>query len=100
MPSVNNNNVYTILPVTCIPAGHKNIGSRLIYMAKAYRSHNGRVVALRRRQAPGIDCDSTFGPVDRLKSIRMVLAMAAEYNLECWQLDNTAFLNADVADEA
>ena len=35
-----------------------------------------------------------------LQSIRMVLATAAEYNLECWQLDyNTAFLNADVKEE-
>ena len=30
----------------------------------------------------------------------MVLAIAAEYNLECWQLEhNTAFLNADVTEE-
>ena len=30
----------------------------------------------------------------------MVLAIAAEYNLDCWQLDyNTAFLNADVTEE-
>ena len=30
----------------------------------------------------------------------MVLTMASEYNLECWQLDyNTAFLNADGTEE-
>ena len=30
----------------------------------------------------------------------MVLAVAAEYNLECWQLDsNTAFLNADATEK-
>ena len=30
----------------------------------------------------------------------MVLAIAAEHDLECWQLDyNTAFLNADVEEE-
>ena len=30
----------------------------------------------------------------------MVLAIAAEYNLECWQLDyNIVFLNADVMEE-
>ena len=30
----------------------------------------------------------------------MVLSIAAEYNLEWWQLDyNTAFLNADVTEE-
>ena len=31
---------------------------------------------------PGIDCGSTFAPVCRLQNIRMVLAIAAEYNLE------------------
>ena len=36
----------------------------------------------------------------RLQTIRIVLAIVAEYNLECWQLDfNTAFLNADVEEE-
>ena len=30
----------------------------------------------------------------------MVLAIASEYNLECWQLDyNIALLNADVTEE-
>ena len=49
---------------------------------------------------PGIDCASTFAPVCRLQNIRMVLAIAAEHNLECWQLESkTAFLNADVTEE-
>ena len=49
---------------------------------------------------PGIDCNSTFTPVCRLQSIRMMLAIAAEYILECWQLDYyTACLNADVTEE-
>ena len=49
---------------------------------------------------PGIDCGITFAAVCRLQSIRMVLAIAAEYNLECWQLDyNTAVYNTDVTDE-
>lgn len=43
---------------------------------------------------PGVDCGSTFSPVSELQSIHMVLAVAAEYNLECWHLDyNTVFLN-------
>ena len=49
---------------------------------------------------PDIDCGRTLAPVCRLQSIRMVLVIAAEYNLECRQLDyNTAFLNADVTEE-
>ena len=58
------------------------------------------VVVLGWGQLPVIDCGSTFAPVCRLQSIRMVLAIAAENNLECWRLDyNTAFLNADVTEE-
>ena len=43
---------------------------------------------------------STFAPVCRLQSIGMVLAIAAEYNLECWQLKyNTTFLNSGAMEE-
>ena len=67
---------------------------------KADNSYKGRIVVLGWGELPGIDCGSTFAPVCRLQSIRMVLAIAAEYNLECWQRDyNTAFLNADVTEE-
>ena len=49
---------------------------------------------------PGIDCGSLVTPICRLQSIRMVLAISAEDNLERWQLDyNTAFLNDDVTEE-
>ena len=98
--SLKKNNVYTLLPMTAVPTGHKIIGSRWVYKVKADNSHKGRVVVLGWGQLPGVDCGSTFAPVCRLQSIRMVLAIAAEYNLECWQLDyNTAFLNADVTEE-
>ena len=50
-------------------------------------------------QLPGSDCGSTFSPICRLVSIRMVLVTAAEYDLECWKLDyNTAFPNANVTE--
>ena len=48
-------------------------------------------------KVPGRDCGGTYAAVCRLQTICMVLAIVAEYNLECWQLDyNIAFLNADV----
>ena len=94
------NNVCTLLPVTSVPAGHKIFGSRGVYKVKADKSHKRRVVVLGWGQSPGIDCGRTFAPVCRLQSIRMVLPIAAEYNLEWWQLDyNTAFLNADVTED-
>ncbi|CAM9865109.1 unnamed protein product, partial [Ascophyllum nodosum] len=48
-------------------------------------------------QVPGADFGGTFALVCSLQSIRVVLAIAAEFDFECWQLDyKTAFLNAKV----
>ena len=98
--SLKKNNVYTLVPATAVPAGHKIVGSRWVYKFKAEKSHEGRVIVLEWGQVPGVDCGGTFAPVCRLQSIRMVLAIAAEFDFECWQLDyNTAFLNAKVEEE-
>ena len=88
------------MPATAVPAGHKIVGSRWVYKVKADKSYKGRVVVLGWGQVPGIDCGGPFAPVCRLQSVRMVLAIAAEFVFECWQLDyNTAFLNAKVEEE-
>ena len=71
-----------------------------MYKVKADKSYKERVVVLGWGQVSGVDFGSTFGPVCRLQSICMVLAIAAEFDFECWQLDyNTAFLNATVEEE-
>ena len=45
-------------------------------------------------QVQGVDYDETFSPVAMLKSIRIMLAIAAFYDYEIWQMDvKTAFLN-------
>ena len=94
------NNVYILVPATAVPAGHKIVGSRWVYKLKADKSYKGRVVVLGWGQVSGVDCGGTFAPVCRLQSIRMVLAIAAEFDFECWQLDyNTAFLNSKVEEE-
>ena len=83
----------TLLPATSVPAGHKILGTRWVYKVKVDNSHKGRVVVLGWGQLPGIDCDSAFAPVCRLQNIRIVLVIATENSLECWQLDyNTAVL--------
>ena len=98
--SLKKNNVYSLVPATAVPAGHKVIGSRWVYKVKADKSYKGRVVVLGWGQVPGVDYGGTFAPVCRLQSIRMVLAIAAEFDFECWQLDyNTVFLNAKVEEE-
>ena len=98
--SLKKNKVYTLVPATAVPAGHKIVGSRWVYKVKADKSYKGRVVVLGWGQVPSVDCGGTFAPVCRLQSIRMVLAIATEFDFECWQLDyNTAFLNAKVEEE-
>ena len=48
-------------------------------------------------QEEGIDYEETFSPVTILKSIRILLFIAAHYDYEIWQMDvKTAFLNSNL----
>ena len=52
------------------------------------------------RQVQGVDYDETFSPVAMLKSVRIMLAIAAFYDYEIWQMDvKTAFLNGFLEEE-
>ena len=47
-----------------------------------------------------IDYDETFSPVAMAKSIRILLAIAAYYDYEIWQMDlKTAFLNGRLLED-
>ena len=47
-----------------------------------------------------MDYDETFSPVAMLKSIRILLAIAAHFDYEIWQMDvKTAFLNGNIEEE-
>lgn len=62
--------------------------------------YKARVVVRNWGQVPGSDCCSTFAPICKLRSICVVLAVVAEYDLECWQIDhNTAFPSAELKEE-
>ena len=54
-------------------------------------------MAKRYTQKEGIDYDETFSPVAMLKSIRILLSIAAYYDYEIWQMDvKIAFLNGNL----
>ena len=56
--------------------------------------YKARLVVKGFRQVQGVDYDETFSPVVMLKSIRIMLAIAAFYGYEIWQMDvKTAFHN-------
>lgn len=64
------------------------------------RRYKTYIVAQGWGRVHGIDCGATYAPVCRLLSIRMMLAIATEYNLEVVILDvQAAFFNADIEEE-
>jgi hypothetical protein len=82
------------------PKGVKPIKSRWVFKIKLDSnnqpsSYKSRVVAKGYLQQQGIDYDDTYAPVARMKSIRMLLSIAAAHGMVLKQLDyDTAFLNA------
>ena len=83
----------------------KPIGCKWVYKKKIgadgkVETYKARLVAKGYRQQEGIDYDKTFSPVAMLKSIRILLAIAAYYDYEIWQMDvKIAFLNYELKKE-
>ena len=62
--------------------------------------YKARLVAKGFRQIQGVDYEETFSPVAMLKSVRIILAIAAYFDYEIWQMDvKTAFLNRNLTED-
>ena len=62
--------------------------------------YKARLVAKGFTQVHGIHYEETFAPVAMLRSIRIILAIAAFHDYEVWQMDvKTAFLNGFLEEE-
>ena len=96
MESMYSNSVWELVDP---PEDVRTIGCKWIYKKK--RGANGQVETYKARlvakgytQKEGIDYEETFSPVAMLKSIRILLSIAASLDYEIWQMDvKTAFLN-------
>ena len=62
--------------------------------------YKARLVVKGFRQVQGLDYDETFSPATMLKSVQIMLSIAAFYDYEIWQMDvKTAFLNGYIKEE-
>ena len=100
MDSLEDLQVYKVVPRSTVPPGTRVYKSRWMFKVRADNTHKARLVVRRWGQVPGKDCGNTDAPVCRLQSVRMVLAIAAEMGWEVAQLDaKHAFLYADIEEE-
>jgi hypothetical protein len=87
------------------PPGRKAIGCRWVFDTKRDSNniivrHKARLVVQGFKQKEGIDYFETFSPTVKIKSIKYLLAIAAQEDLEIKQLDFvTAFLNASLKED-
>jgi len=94
--------VYEVVPR---PKGRKVVGSKWVFRIKRgpdgeIQKYKARVVAQGFTQIEGIDYDETFAPVAKFASLRVILALAAEHNLEVQQMDvKSAYLNGNLQEE-
>ncbi|GJV13650.1 retrotransposon protein, putative, ty1-copia subclass [Tanacetum coccineum] len=102
MQSMKDNEVWELveLPPDAKTVGHKWLFKKKTDMDGAVHTYKARLVAKGFTQTPGIDYEETFSPVADIRAIRILIAIAAFYDYEIWQMDvKTAFLNGYLNEE-
>ncbi|KAL0402109.1 UNVERIFIED_CONTAM: Retrovirus-related Pol polyprotein from transposon RE2 [Sesamum latifolium] len=102
MDSMGSNQDWTLIDP---PKGARPIGCKWVYKRKLgadgeVTAFKARLVAKGYTQRPGVDFEETYSPLAMAKSIRILLAKAAWYDYEIWQMDvKMAFLNGFIEEE-
>jgi hypothetical protein len=100
--SMHDNQVWNLVdPIDSV----RPIGCKCVFMKKMDKDGNvhiykARLVAKDYKQTHGIDYDETFSPIVILKSVWILLATAAYFDYEIWQMDaKMAFLNGNLIED-
>jgi len=102
MDSMYTNHVWNLIeaPEGINPIGCNWVFKKKIYMDGKVNTYKARLVAKGFKQIHGVDYDETFSPVAMIKSIQILLAIAAYHDYEIWKMDvKTAFLNGNLLED-
>ncbi|GJV83657.1 retrotransposon protein, putative, ty1-copia subclass [Tanacetum coccineum] len=100
--SMKDNDVWVLVE---LPPNAKTVGSKWLFKKKtdmdgAVYVFKARLVAKGFTQTYGIYYEETFSPVADIRAIRILIAIAAYYDYEIWQMDvKTTFLNGHLSKE-
>ncbi|GKE32935.1 retrotransposon protein, putative, ty1-copia subclass, partial [Tanacetum coccineum] len=102
MKSMYDNKVWRLV---VLPSNAKVVKSKWIYKKKTNMDgkvyiYKARLVAKGFTQTYGVDYEETFSPVADIRAIRILIAIAAFYDYEIWQMEvKIAFLNGLLEEE-
>nr|GEW57374.1 retrotransposon protein, putative, Ty1-copia subclass [Tanacetum cinerariifolium] len=102
MQSMKDNEVWVLVE---LPPNGKTVGSKWLFKKTTDKDGNAhiskaRLVAKGYTQTSGIDYEKTFSSVADIRAIRILIAIAAYYDYEIWQMDvKIAFLNGYLNEE-
>lgn len=90
--------------LTTLPEGKNVVGGKWVYTikesAEGSETFKARYVAKGYSQVEGIDYQETFAPTASISSVRVLMQLAAQYDLEVHQMDvKTAYLHAPIDHE-
>ena len=80
MDSLEDLQVYKLVPRSTVPPGTRVYKSRWVFKVKADNPHKAHLVVGGWGQVPGKDCSNTYTPVCRFQSVRMVWLSPQRWN--------------------
>lgn len=88
-----------------LPPSNRVIGCKWIFKTKykidgSIDKHKDRIVAKGYAQKEGIDYDETFAPITKIKTLRMIFSLAAQFCWKLYQMDvESVILNGYLKEE-